>query len=145
DIAGGLASIAALALFCRVWQPSDIARSERSTSDPMSPAMLRRAWMPWVFLSVAVTLWGLAPVKALLNGGPTGLAAYRAGQRAPISPILSPVWNVPLLHRAVFREFPVETSAVDRTRMNDPTYRGTRAEAAQFTLNWASATGTAIL
>ena len=34
---------------------------------------------------------------------------------------------------------------VDRARIQDPAYRAERAEAALFTLNWASATGTAIL
>ena len=37
------------------------------------------------------------------------------------------------------------TTAVDRARINDPAYRNERAEAAVFTLNWASATGTSIL
>ena len=32
-----------------------------------------------------------------------------------------------------------------RARIADPAYRNERAEAAVFTLNWASATGTAIL
>ena len=101
--------------------------------------------MPWLFLSIAVILWGLAPVKAFLNGGPQGLAAYRASGRPYVSQLLSPTWNVPLLHRAVFRDYPVVPFAVDRNRINDSAYRNERAEAAVFTLNWASATGTAIL
>jgi lactate permease len=101
--------------------------------------------MPWVFLVITVTLWGLAPSKAFLNGGPKALAEYRAGQRPSTSQVLSPTWNVPLLHRLVFRDYPVEPIAVDRARLDDPDYRNTRAEAATFTLNWASATGTAIL
>ena len=59
--------------------------------------------------------------------------------------VLAPSWNVPLLHRRIFREYPVEPAAVDRARMTDDGYRNARAEAAVFTLNWASATGTAIL
>ncbi len=153
DIIGGLASIAALALLLRVWQPRDVwefpERSAVRAATPAAPALSRpvliRAWMPWIFLSVAVILWGLAPVKALLNGGPSGLAAYRAGTRPTVNQTLSPTWNVPLLHRSVFREFPVVAAPVDRSRIGDPAYRNERAEAAQFTLNWASATGTAIL
>jgi lactate permease len=180
DIAGGLLSILALALFMRVWQPAETwdfeDRRDPSAAagialragygetspeplrgeggapgirDPASPAHTRaeitRAWMPWVFLSVAVILWGLLPVKALLNGGPQGLAAYRAGGRPYVSRVLSPTWNVPLLHRAVFRDYPVVPAAVDRLRINDPAYRNALAEAAVFTLNWVSATGTAIL
>jgi len=156
DIAGGLTSIAALALFMRVWRPSEVwefpdARDSRLAvrGSPMpadvAPGPVTRAWMPWLFLSIAVILWGLAPVKAFLNGGPQGLVAYRAGGRPYVSQLLSPTWNVPLLHRAVFRDYPVVPTPVDRTRINDLAYRNERAEAAVFTLNWVSATGTAIL
>ena len=160
DIAGGLMSIAALGLFLRVWKPREVwefshdsrdSRLAARDSKPLAanpdavPGAISRAWMPWLFLSIAVILWGLAPVKAFLNGGPQGLAAYRAGGRPYISRVLSPSWNVPLLHRAVFRDYPVVPAAVDRSRITDPAYRNERAEAAVFTLNWLSATGTAIL
>ena len=87
-----------------------------------------RAWMPWVFLSVAVIVWGLAPVKRTLNQG-----------------VLAPAWDVPRLHRTVFRDYPVVPARVDPSRIEDAAYRAQRAEAARFTVNWASATGTAIL
>ena len=164
DIAGGLTSIAALALLMRVWGPREVWDFDAATipspripdpgpriPDPgpripeHSRADVTRAWMPWLFLSIAVILWGLAPVKAFLNGGPQGLAAYRAGGRPYASQVLSPTWNVPLLHRAVFRDYPVVPTPVDRTRITDAAYRNERAEAAVFTLNWVSATGTAIL
>ena len=157
DIAGGLMSIAALALFMRVWQPTEVwefpgsrdsrfaVRDSQPTTAAVRSGSLTRAWMPWLFLSIAVILWGLAPVKALLNGGPGGLTAYRAGARPYVSRLLSPTWNVPLLHRAVFRDYPVVPAAVDRNRITEPAYRNDRAEAAVFTLNWMSATGTAIL
>ena len=149
DIAGGLASIAALAAFCRVWQPKDHwadasvaapsggsafpeAPSDRSVAvasarQPVATQSVARAWMPWLFLSVAVIVWGLAPVKATLNQG-----------------FLAPSWDVPRLHRMVFRDYPVVPAAVDPARINDASYRAERAEAARFTVNWASATGTAI-
>jgi lactate permease len=161
DIVGGLTSIAALALFVRVWQPKEIWDFEASRDpgsgirhpasgirgpEPIpSRAAVTRAWMPWLFLSIAVILWGLAPVKAFLNGGPRGVAAYRAGSRPYISGALSPSWNVPLLHRTVFRDYPVVPVPIDRARIDDPAYRNERAEPAVFTLNWLSATGTAIL
>jgi lactate permease len=53
--------------------------------------------------------------------------------------------DVPFLHRLVFRDYPVVPEPVDPARISDPAYRAQHAEAAQFTLNWASATGTAIL
>ena len=132
DIVGGLAAIGALALLLRAWQPGDGDSDgvySKATTAPVAPGaagVVLRAWMPWVFLSIAVILWGLAPVKARLNA-------------------VSPVWDVPVLHRTVFRDYPVVPVPVDRARLNDAAYRDVHAEAAQFTLNWLSATGTAIL
>ena len=161
DIVGGLTSIAALALFARVWHPRDVwefpgsgvrdaaagLRERPGEIAPLAPARaaVMRAWVPWLFLSLAVILWGLAPVKAFLNGGPQGFAAYQTKARPYVSRLLSPSWNVPLLHRTVFRDYPVVPAPVDRARIGDPAYRGERAEAAVFTFNWLSATGTAIL
>ncbi len=154
DIVGGLVSLVGLAAFCRIWKPREVwefptvGRVGAELARPLAahgrPAVLR-AWMPWVFLSLAVILWGLAPVKAFLNGGPSGLATYRAGKAPGVSMLLSPTWDVPLLHHAVFREFPVEPAAVDRARVGDAAYRNVRAEAARYTLNWVSATGSGIL
>jgi lactate permease len=159
DIVGGLSSLAALALFCRVWAPREAwtfpgerpATHTLPNGVPVAPAapartaVTVRAWMPWVFLSVMVILWGLPQMKALLNGGRPGLDAYQAGRPAVTSMTLAPTWDVPLVHRYIFRDFPVEATAVDRSRIDDPVYRGTRAEAARYTLNWLSATGTGIL
>jgi lactate permease len=165
DIAGGLASIAALALFARVWHPRDVwefpAGSDRGQTgvrpasdhqsvtavgeDHTSRAAAARAWTPWLFLSLAVIIWGLAPSKAFLNGGRRGLETYRAKQKLYVSRALAPSWEVPLLHRMVFRDYPVVPAPVDPAQIDDPAYRNERAEAALFTLNWASATGTAIL
>ena len=155
DIAGGLASIAALALFCRVWQPADqwedarVAAAGRldapvrsafaaaTTAPPVASASaghalathsVGRAWMPWVFLSVAVIIWGLPATKKALTG-----------------PVLAPAVPVPLLHRAVFRDYPVVTAKIDPARIAEPAYRNERAETAVLAINWASATGTAIL
>src|SRR5262249_16910150 len=153
-----LGSLIALAAFCRVWKPKETfefaeaasgeptrARTERAIVPlPARPAIVR-AWMPWVFLSIVVILWGLAPVKAFLNGGSTALVAYRAGKAPTTSMVLSPTWDVPLLHRYVFRDFPVEPSAVDRAQLQNAAYRNRRAEAARYTLNWISATGSGIL
>jgi lactate permease len=143
DIAGGLVSIAALTAFCRVWRPrdewSDPAVASASAAVPLDRVVtaatarratqsVARAWLPWVFLSIAVIVWGLPAVKATLNRG-----------------VLAPSWPVPLLHREVFRDYPVVPAPVDAARIADADYRNSRAEAAAFTVNWASATGTAIL
>ncbi len=164
DIIGGLASLFALAIFCRVWKPREVWEFPEVRLKPDATAALLgsgfsrtpaegaglswtvvKAWMPWVFLSIMVIIWGLTSSKAFLNGGPNGLSLYRAGKPVVANTTLSPTWDVPLLHRLVFRDFPVETTPVDRARMGDATYRSSRAEAARYNLNWLSATGTGIL
>src|SRR5215213_2979466 len=174
DIIGGLLSLGALTVFCRLWKPREVwLFPEERTTTPGTPTVsgssgrrtagaaapsgvavaaptiarpaLIRAWMPWVFLSVMVILWGLPSMKALMNGGAEGLSAFRAGRPAVVSMALSPTWDVPLLHRYVYRDFPVEATAVDRAKMSEASYRNTRAEAARYNLNWLSATGTGIL
>jgi lactate permease len=122
-----------------VWKPADHWESAE-VAGPMPPAFaettagharaqgsVARAWMPWLFLSVAVIVWGLTPVKAFLTQG-----------------ALAPAFKVPMLHRMVFRDFPVVTAAVDPAQIADEAYRNQRAEPAVFTVNYASATGTAI-
>jgi lactate permease len=166
DIMGGLVSLGCLALFCIVWKPATVwefpnekaenrerlaaptaAAAHDALPDAVIPrAALIRAWMPWVLLSAFVTAWGVGPVKAFLNAGPAGAVSYRASGAQPAPHVLlSPAFEVPALHRMVFRDFPVEADAVDRARMRDAAYRLKRAEAARFVFNWLSATGTAIL
>ncbi len=138
DIAGGVASIGALALLCRVWQPREIWTFDRSDAPPAASVhsepefdrrAVRRAWMPWLFLSIVVIIWGMTPVKAALNR----------------SPVLAPHWNVPNLHRLVFRDYPVVAQAIDRARIGDPAYQNAHGEPAVYTFNWVSATGTGVL
>jgi lactate permease len=151
DIMGGLTSIACLALFCRVWHPAatwDFPRDEArgDAEEPVRPmrdrgvavvapvtmmarSTVARAWMPWIVLSVFVTIWGLAPVKAALT------------KQAWMAPAI----DVPGLHRMVYRDAPVEPEAARRDQLTDPAYKAKRAEAARFTFNYMSATGTAIL
>jgi lactate permease len=85
--------------------------------------------MPWLFLSVFVIVWGVPAAKVSMNRGP----------------VLAPSFDVPGLHRRIFREYPVEPERADRSRLADPQYQARRAEAARFTLNWLAATGTGIL
>jgi lactate permease len=146
DIIGGLVSIACLALFCARWKPAESWEfpGERQPAEMSgaaggvvvvapSAALARpglvRAWMPWILLSVFVTIWGLTPVKAALT------------RQAWMAPGV----NVPSLHRMVFRDAPVEPEPARRDLLTDAAYKSKRGEAARFTLNYLSATGTAIL
>lgn len=82
DIVAAISSMACLALFLRVWHPeatmTEVPRDWSSAdrveepharvANPDSPAEVRRAWLPWVILSVLVFLWGIPQVKAFLDG-----------------------------------------------------------------------------
>jgi lactate permease len=127
DIAAGSASIVATLLFLRVWQPKHIWRFEDERGEDAAklkrgdvavvhtPGQLFRAWMPFALLSLFVLLWGLPTIKTAMGKATT--PAFKTGG-----------WEVPYLHKAVYRAAPVVTK---------PT-----AENAKFDLNWLSATGT---
>ncbi len=75
---------------------------------------IAKAWMPFAILSIFVLLWGLPPVKAVINKATT--PAFANGG-----------WNMPVLHKAVSRDVPVVAK---------PT-----PENAKYDFNWLSATG----
>ena len=132
DIAGALASLAAVGLLCVWWRPRDSAAftpEPRSDASRLGPRQLWLGWAPWILLTVFVTLWGVPAIKSALNG----------------SPQTAPQLQVPGLHRLVFREYPVAAAPVDRSRIEHAAFRESRAEPAVYTLNWLSATGTSVL
>ena len=66
DIAAAIASMGALALLLRVWQPS------QGTAEPATVGAARtkwqlRPWLPWLLLALAVAAWKLQPVEAWLK------------------------------------------------------------------------------
>jgi lactate permease len=117
DIAGAIASILALVMLLKVWQPRQAWRFDHEAGPADQTAVSAReawiAWMPWAILSLLVFLWGLPQMKSFLNS-------------------LSLIeWHVPALDKMIFRAPPVVPQP--------------RAEEAVFQLNWLSATGTALL
>jgi len=88
DVASACASMAALVLFLKLWHPSETPE-EPATATTVRASEAARAWLPWVILSAVVFIWGLAPVKTLLNG------------------ISAPKFAVPGLDRLVERVPPV--------------------------------------
>ena len=127
DVVAAISSMAALALFLKVWHPKEVwtsasregktvsyAEAEKSAvKHGFSRPQIIKAWTPWLILSVLVFLWGLPQIKNWLNS---------------LSVLKFPIEG---LHNLVIRVPPV---------VPKPT-----PEAAVYTLNWLSATGTGIL
>lgn len=130
DIAGSIVSMMALVLLLKVWQPKNVWRYEHEREDVPGPVAAQnggsvlRAWMPWVLLSAFVFVWGIPQVKEALNGGSKETPGFLNG----ISKIDV---AIPWLDKAVIRTTPVVAK---------PT-----PEAAVYTINWLSATGTSLL
>jgi lactate permease len=135
DVVGGLGSLVSLTVFLRFWQPATVWRFEgaaapREAAAPLTRRQIVYAWMPWTILSVMVFLWGWPSFKAMLNGKtPDGVNAL-----AGISDLS---WEVPELHKAIYRAAPVAVVA-------EGADRAARPEEAIYKLNWLSATGTGI-
>jgi lactate permease len=122
-----MCSMAALALFLRIWQPkrvwtsatregATVSREEAETTrvhHGFTRARIVKAWTPWLILSVLVFLWGLPEIKNWLNA------------------ISAPKFPIEGLNNMVVRVPPV---------VPKPT-----PEPAIYVLNWLSATGTGIL
>jgi len=74
DVVSALVSIAALGTFLRIWKPARAghtaaAGSSASTAAliPEERAVVVRAWAPWIILAVFVFVWGLPPVRSMLD------------------------------------------------------------------------------
>jgi lactate permease len=176
DVAGGLVSLAAMTLFLRFWKPRTVWRFPNEPAgipDPVEAALsqssrtsnillrrllhppvysrreMARAWVPWLLLSVFVFLWGMLPVRTLLDGGASAkdLADRDTKTRqAGIVPKPPAWWEQPTvltgrsvvnfeigpLHNHVFRSPPVVRPPV-------------KPEQAVFRFNWLTATGTSVL
>jgi lactate permease len=94
DIVSAVGSMGALVLFMKVWQPRD--QKDAAEPDGLEDVVRTptwKAWLPWVFLSVLVFLWGLPAVKSALNSA------------------FSSEFAVPGLHLAVERVPPVVAKA----------------------------------
>ncbi len=155
DIMGGVISIVATVAFLKFWKPKKIWRFDydEKTRPAESPAQgiadsfggewtaedfdenlvvhsypfgkVLKAWMPFAILSVVVLVWGLPTVKLALNQVTPAFRVVQADGKVRPGP---PGWDVPWLHKAVYRASPV----VDKPA----------PEAARYDFNWLSATGT---
>jgi lactate permease len=116
DVLAAFASIGALVLLMKVWQPAEIYRLEHDSPGVVqhtthSGRELFSAWMPYLLLVAFVLPWGYpGPFRDLLN-------------------TVTFVIEVPGLHNLIERIPPVTTEAAPY--------------AATFNVNWLSAAGTA--
>ena len=123
DIVASVSSLAATVCLLKFWQPKDAeklgnAHAYAARGSPDSGKVFR-AWLPWVLLSLFVFVWGVPDFKQALDK------------------VSAPQFEVAGLHKVVVRTPPV----VPEPTLGQPT----KPEAAIFTLNWLSATGTGIL
>lgn len=114
DIVAAISSMICLALFLRVWHPADtitevprdwssrdrVEDAHAPVADVDSPAAVRRAWLPWIVLSVLVFLWGIPQIKALLDG--IWIAKLPVGGLNNLVQKVPPVVPEPHLEAAVY-------------------------------------------
>lgn len=137
DVVGGLGSLIVLAVMLRFWQPKEIWRfpdeppaAEMIAATPLTARQVVHAWMPWVFLSVLVFVWGWPAVKVTLNGGPADQPNALAGYTKFTLPVAG-------LHERVYRTAPVVPVA-------NGADRAAEAEQAVYEVPWLATTGTGI-
>ncbi len=125
DITSALFSLVSLTLFLKVWKPKRIFRFDTDASAPAAKAapvytsgQIVKAWSPFLVLTAIVTVWSLAPFKALF---------------AKTGALASTVLYFPIdgLHQLVLRVAPIVASP----KPYDAVYK----------LDLVAATGTAIL
>jgi lactate permease len=136
DIVAAIASMLAMVILLRFWQPRNQWRFDHDPANDSSetqasfesvqaePGAVVRAWLPWVLMSLFVFMWGIPQVKQFLNGGTKEQPNLLAGW----TKFELPVYR---LHQAVVRVPPVVAK---------PT-----PESATFKIEWLAATGTSLL
>ncbi|WP_414660546.1 L-lactate permease [Horticoccus sp. 23ND18S-11] len=93
DIVSAAVSMLALVVLMRFWQPKEEstnpAAAAATSARPIASGPAWKAWLPWIFLTGFVFIWGLPVVKKTLNG------------------IYAPEIPVPGLHLAIEKVPPV--------------------------------------
>lgn len=153
DVIASLVSMACLIGFLKVWQPKEIWTStklpgrkddsaETISGTPVAPvkhdgAAVRRAWMPWVILTVFVFIWGLPEFKKAIDVRPVLSADGQAVLDAAGKPktanndFTAPTFKFEGIH--------------DKIEKVPPVVAKPHKEQAVYKLNWFTTTGTGIL
>lgn len=107
DILSSLAAIVTLTIFLKSWKPATIWRfpgEKAAVSSANMPkytsGQIIKAWSPFIILTVMVILWGLKPVKALLDI-PT-ISIYVPGLNKVVTQI-APIVKKPTAMAAVYK------------------------------------------
>ncbi len=173
DVVGGLFSLGVMTLFLRFWKPRTVWRfpdepagipdpvaafashtaEAFTTSSHGSPRYSRReiarAWAPWLFLSLAVFLWGLAPFRTIWEGGLTQQQIAErdkkaAAEQKPPKPLEWFEKSNALAGVTVVR-VPIKTLDQHVFRGPPVAQPGAPAEPVVYPFNWLTATGTSVL
>ena len=136
DVISAVVSMVCLIAFLMAWHPKRVwtfEGEERKTSHRADHGYGRgevvRAWLPWLILSVIVFCWGTVTGKKIMNT-PEKVFTSTASWNTPPSKVTAPQFPVHGLNKLVERTPPVVA-------------KNTK-EAAVFSFNWLSATGTGI-
>ena len=152
DVIASLVSMASLIAFLKVWKPRTVWTSAKligheedggeahplPTDIPQKAdkTAVRRAWMPWVILTVFVFVWGLPEFKKAVDTVPVVensqpvLDAKGQPKRAG-NTFFAPVFKFEDIHEKIEKVPPVVTKV--------------KKEEAAYKLNWFTTTGTGIL
>lgn len=75
DIAASVASMAALVVLLRHWQPADAVSAPTAPTADTAHAGGLRPWLPWILLAAFVATWKVQPVEAWLKAAGNWTAA----------------------------------------------------------------------
>ena len=151
DVVASLVSMGCLIAFLKVWKPKTVwtsaklaGREDNSgeahplpTEIPQkqNSAAVRRAWMPWVVLTVFVFVWGLPEFKkavdtvpVVANGAP--VLDAKGQPKVTGNNFLAPVFKFADIHEKIEKVPPV----VPKSKLEEAAYK----------LNWFTTTGSGI-
>lgn len=153
DVIASLVSMACLIGFLKIWKPKKVWTStklsghEEESGDPhpepedvprqRDQAAIRRAWMPWVILTVFVFVWGLPEFKkavdtqAVVSADGQPVLDDKGKPKVAANPLTAPVFKFEGIHEKIEKTPPV----VPKVKKEEAVYK----------LNWLSTTGSGIL
>lgn len=156
DVIAALVSMASLVLFMKVWKPASIytttallgrhdtshveeenGSTEAPTFSAASAGAVRRAWMPWIILTVFVFIWGTPEFKKAFDTRPMVSADGQAvlddkgKPKSEANPAFAPSYKFEAIH--------------DKIEKVPPVVAKPKKEEAVYKFTWFTTTGTGIL